>query len=259
MKSIKYQKILIISLLFFFLQNCSSQPMFSKWEIHFYDEEEFTFDPEKVVRAINNDDYDQLSFEKLSPLNNEEFPLKNNILWNQDDYLKVSQAFYNQYTDYNLGDWILYEIRFDTWCEKSQDQTNNELFQYPWGFATIDFYKEAMNFDNDVPYRYVNNLYLDLNSGYLIISKEIHTPLPREKGIKLPKWGQLNLLELKIKAEDALRIVQNEIGGNFSSCSITISNSTADEFDGWKINYLASGKNYQYVINDQTGKIEVIK
>ena len=143
------------------------------------------------------------------------------VLWQQSDYLKITDALHQFVWKEMLDDWSLYYMDFITTC---QDNPN--------GFALGDFYYFKTIFTYGKLQYSAREMLISPQYGHVTWGDGAIFPHP------LLGWKSINLEKIKITAEEALKIAE-ENGGKevqFSvqnNCKIQVRLTGHDT--GWKV------------------------
>lgn len=167
----------------------------------FGDKHFFAINPESILVALDRGEKDVFTPEIATP----EAPIfKKTVEWHQADYLKIASALNQFVWNQNLEGWSLYYMDFNVACHDN-----------PNGFelAEIAYFKT-------IPYDVVRKEYtvhafqIAPQYGYVITSGGANFPQPL-----FEKWKSVNLNNLKVPAEDALKIA-DENGGRSARLSL---------------------------------------
>ncbi|SRR6266498_3364901 len=209
----------------------------------FGDKRYFTIDPETVLVDLDHGKTDVFTPEIATPEN----PIfEKPIDWQQSDYLKIANALNQFVWNETLESWSLYYVNFNTAC-------HNNLKGF--GVAEIAYFKtipyDALQKDYTVRAFQITPQY-----GYVVSSGGANFPQPL-----FDKWKSVNLNKLRIFAEEALKIAE-ENGGEAARLSVqnqcTI-NVRLSGSAGWKVFIYADDTGssiFRMEIDPYTGKIK---
>jgi hypothetical protein len=167
------------------------------------------------------------------------------ISWSQADYLKIADALNEFVWNEPLDDWKLFSMDFITACHDD-----------PRGFGLGDLYFFKTIFHK-------NGKLGETGRGYLISPQygdvewggRQNFPYPFPSG-----WKSVDLEKVKITAEDALRIA-DENGGRKSrmsvqnQCKINVSLSGYTNWEVYIYSYKTGNSIFRMVIDPYTGKV----
>lgn len=209
----------------------------------------FKINPETFLQAIHNNKTniylpDDRSMEELDFTGPALY--ENSIQWSQNGYLDISRSINEQVWHDNLDGWLLYRMIFGTRCQDNLSGFEN---------GTITYYKTIFR-NNKIRYTTRDMI---ASPKYMSIIWGGGTEYPHP----LFGWKNIDLNKIKITAEDALKIAE-ENGGKKTRLSVQ---NKCDihvlllrgNYDGWLVYYnnsLGSTNGFEVRINYTTGKIE---
>lgn len=167
--------------------------------------------------------------------------VKATISWRQSDYLLITNAVFQSVWKETFNSWSLLSMVFETTCHDNPD-----------GFESgdIHFFKES---DEE-----------NYTTREVIITPQ-HENISWGGNREFPRlnsaWKSIDLIQLKITAEDALRIAEDNGGRSFrldakNKCNIgMILNMNA--YDDWNVGYQGYDglSNFLIQIDPYTGKV----
>ena len=179
----------------------------------------FKIDPETILISLDNGDTRVFTPETTSP---EDPIFEKYFSWQQSDYTKITAALHEFVWDESLNDWKLYYMHFNTPCH--DNLSGFELGEYYY-FKTI-FHKNGK-----VGYA-GRGLLVTPQYGDVEWGSGPNYPHP------IIGWKSVNLDQVKITAEDALRIAE-ENGGKVARLAVkddcTIRIRLSGERVGWRV------------------------
>lgn len=209
----------------------------------------FKINPDTFLQAIRNNSTniylpDNRSIEELDFTVPELY--ENLVQWSQNDYLEITKSLNKHVWHDNLDDWLLYRMIFGTRCQDNPSGFEN---------GTLTYYKTIFR-NNQIRYTTRDMI---ASPKYMSIIWGGGTEYPHP----LFGWKNIDLNKIKITAEDALRIAE-ENGGQETRLSVQ---NKCDihvillrgNYDGWLVYYnnrLGSTNGFEVRINYTTGKIE---
>ena len=229
---------------------------FRGWEEREVNGEYYVFDARDILQVIDRDEVNLSTFIENNP-NTDSESYTYEMTWSQDDFIRVAQAFHDfQYGD-QAKDWDIYSIDFVAWCENALVDQAGNLIQMRITHGSISYYKTVVGIDN-VPYLETSKILLFPNLNHLWLVLGYYNPVPYSRYVKLPEWDSMNFEEMKIKGEDAMLITVNDRGLD-KNCHIAVTNSLDDDYYGWDVYFTNIGIDYDFIIDDQTGTVEIIE
>lgn len=205
--------------------------------------EGFLIDPETILKSLENGETDVFS-PNLQQVDGEKPTVlfAKPISWTQGEYFIIAEAVNKLVWNDTLDDWNLYEMDFFLECQDN-----------PSGFE-----RSFMTFFKTIP---------DDSKGYTVRDFSIE-PKYKYVGLRgganysrpLFGWKSIGLTNLKINADDALRIAEEYGGRNTrlelnNDCRIRLF-LMPEMYTGWQIWYEADGlPKFKIMIDPLTGKI----
>ncbi len=203
----------------------------------------FAIDPETILTTLEHGETDVFTPEVTTPEN----PIfENNFEWQQTDYLKIVDTLNRFVWNEALDDWSLYYMNFSTACHDDLKGL---------GFAEIAYFKtipvDILQKDYTVRAFQIVPQY-----GYVVSSGGATFPQPL-----FDRWENVNLNKLRILAEDALKIAE-ENGGQAARLSVqnqcTIHMRLSGDA-GWKVFIYANDTGssiFRMEVDASTGKMK---
>jgi len=205
----------------------------------FNDMGSYKIDTETILAALDRGETDVFMPELATP---QAPALEKPIMWHQSDYLKIASALHQFVWSETLDDWGLYSMSFDATCQDKPDGFSNGDFTY---FKTI-FYGGKLTYT--AREMLVTPRYGDVSWGG-------GTDFPRP----ILGWKSVDLKRLKVTAEDALRIAEENGGITVrlavqNKCTISL---ILLGYESWDVAY--EGSNglfiFQIKIDPYTGQV----
>jgi hypothetical protein len=208
-----------------------------------YDTGRYKIDPETILASLDRGETGVFALELATPV----APVfDTTISWHQSDYLKITNAVYQLVWKETFDSWSLLGMVFETTCRDN-----------PNGFESgdIHFFK-AVKVNGETQYTTREVLITPLN-GDLSWGGGANFPHP------IFGWKSIDLSRLKITAEDALRIAEDNGGKSFclskqNGCSLSLILEPL-AYDGWSVEYEYVGNNglsfFNIHIDPYTGKV----
>lgn len=165
------------------------------------------------------------------------------ILWSQSDYLKVSSALGKLvWEEDSLHNWSLFRMIFNADCQNNLNGLSGSDFQY---FKTV--------FDRGKLMYSWREIEIDPEYMYVAWGEGAKFAHP------LFGWKSIDLSQLKVSAEDAIRIAEQNGGRKTrlsvqNQCNIHLL-LMPERYRGWRVNYQST--DFEIEIDSYTG--EVIK
>ena len=209
----------------------------------FGDKHYFAIDPERVLADLDHGETDVFTSEIATPEN----PIFNKTIeWHQSDYLKIAGNLNRFVWNETLEDWNLYYMNFKVTCHDN-----------PTGFefAEIAYFKTI---SQDLLQRsHVGRAFQIVpQDGYVVYSGEANFPQS-----PFDPWESLNLNKLRISAEDALKMA-DENGGRAARLSVQNECTICARLSGniaWNIFISANDSGstiFRIAVDPYTGKVE---
>ncbi|MFN8411697.1 MAG: hypothetical protein U0Z26_04850 [Anaerolineales bacterium] len=185
----------------------------------------YEIDPETILSSL-----DQGNMNVFTPFvgetGNYPYPTVGHFQWKQSDYLKITNALYELKVKENISDWNIYSMIFNRGC-------SDDLYGFDIG--EISYFKiEGSNTSRYILY---DMLISPINKG-VVWDTGGYYPRP------LLGWTKVDLNSLKVAAEDALQMAE-ENGGKearlkvYNECEIhLIINPTPVGDNDWKVSYI---------------------
>lgn len=207
----------------------------------FRDTGSYKINPETILEALHHGEINVFTPESATP----EAPISDKpILWNQSDYQEIASALHQVVWKESLDGWSVYGMVFKTSCQEN-----------PSGFTYGDI-------------TYFKSIFMDgriLYSAREIEIAPLYSDVTWGGGTNYPHpilgWKSVDLIKIKVNAEDALRIAE-ENGGKAAresvenQCRISIGLSGGS---GWKVAYAGNSSSplylYKIEIDPYTGQI----
>lgn len=205
----------------------------------------FLIDPETIIELLENGETDvftpnlqQVDGEKPTAL------FTKPINWTQGEYLMIAETINQIVWKDTLDDWELYGMVFDLNCQDN-----------PSGFEKggMTYFKTILPDSGKKGYT-VRDFFVDPKYTYVEWRGGANYPRP------LFGWKRIDLDNLRINAEDALRIAEENGGKNTrlrfnNNCRIKLT-LEPERYAGWFIKYRVDGlPKFEIMIDPYTGKI----
>ncbi len=205
----------------------------------FADTDSYKINPQTILSSLDRGQMDVFAPELATP----QMPVSNKpVGWRQEDYQKIAEALHRFVWKESLDGWSLYRIELYGMCRDN-----------PSGFEYADFIYYKGIFSNGKLLYTAREIFI--TPQYHNVSWGGNTNFPRP----ILGWKSINLSALKVTAENALSIAE-ENGGkaarlsvqNKCSISLLLSGDT-----GWDVLYGGNGglSNFHIRIDPYTGKV----
>lgn len=188
----------------------------------FNDTSYYKMNPETIMSALDRGETDVFLPEPATP----EAPvIEGPIKWHQSDYLRIAIALRQFVWKDNIDSWNLYFAQFEANCEDNAT-----------GFRLADLYYYKTVFINGKIEYAARELLIAPEYGDVSVGAGMNFPHP------LLGWKSLNLGTLKLAADDALRVAEQNGGKEFrldakNNCRIHVGiNPNVDAAD-WHVVY----------------------
>jgi hypothetical protein len=211
-------------------------------------DEEYSIDPNTILANISQGDIQVFNLLMATPPAYP--PPSKPITWGQDDFYKVTQAFFQVTWKENLADWRLEKMSFTLPCDEIDNGPQAALFSF--------FKKLKVNSRDE---RVVRDLFINPERNSFSLLETEYQPI-------FEKWPAIDLSKVKIKIEDALEIAENNQGKEFrqqvdNQCFITAKVDASGKYNhGWFISYLKISdeldKELWLNIDIQTGNVSKV-
>lgn len=212
-------------------------------------DEEYSIDSNTILTNITQGDIQVFNLLMTTPPVYP--PPSKPIMWRQDDFYKVAQAFYQVTWKENLADWQLEKMSFNLPCDEIGNGPKAALFS---------FFKKLKANSRDE--RVVRDLFIDPERNSFSLLETGYKPI-------FEKWPAIDLSNVKIKIEDALEIAENNQGKEFrrqvdNQCFITAIVDASGKYNyGWFIAYSKISdeldKELWLIVDIQTGNVTKVK
>ncbi len=202
----------------------------------------YKIDPERILTSLSNGDTRVFTPETTSP---EDPIFQKYFSWRQLDYTKVTAALHEFVWNEGLDGWKLYYMYFDTPCH--DDLRGFELGEYY-------YFKTIFNENGRIGYA-GHGLLITPQYGDVEWGSSPNYPHP------LFGWKRVNINKIKITAEEALAIIEQNGGKEArllvkNECKIT---AKLSGYSGWRIfiyRYDTGSSIFSMEIDPSTGKIK---
>jgi hypothetical protein len=209
----------------------------------FGDKHYFAIDPERILAAVEHGEKDVFTSEIATPEN----PIFNKTIeWHQSDYLKIAGSLNDFAWNETLEDWNLYYMHFNTACHDN-----------PKGFEFAEIAYFGTTSHSLLERSHVGHAFQIVPQyGYVVYSGGAGFPQS-----PFDKWESLNLNELQISAEDALRAA-DENGGQTARLSVQNDCTISARISGntaWNIVISANDSGstiFRIAVDPYTGKVQ---
>ena len=208
----------------------------------FNDTGNFTINPTTILDTLNRGEINVFTPSLATPSADTILP-SGSIHWTQSDYLKIANALSQFVWKETLEDWKVYSILFERECHEN-----------PSGFDSLDIiYYKTIKVNSQKAYtaHYIQIYPLASN-----VTWGGETNFPISNG-----WNGIDLKKLKISADDALRIAEENGGKEARSrvqndCLILTKVPSHNNDDSWDV-YYYPGVYFELLINPYSGKYEM--
>ena len=152
----------------------------------------YSFDPSTILQFLTQGNTDVFILLPEEPDPIQEYTP---VTWEQEDYLLVAEALHKYVRDESLGDWKLTNMVFRLECKEVST-----------GLQLGSFTFSKIIYDQEIPYRWVRNITIDPTDNVIFFTEEEYH---REGNFtKIAAWPSVDLSQIKISAEDAIRIAE---------------------------------------------------
>jgi len=208
---------------------------------NFYKYGEFVINPDTIFSSLDTGDTNVFMPYFGTPETPDQQPV-NSIYWHESDYLKVANGLNRHIWGQSLDNWKLSEVLLPTECNKySQGFANGyfTFFQTLWSNGSIFYIVRSMNISQQF-----NTLSWGGDTTY---------------AHPIFGWKGYDLSKMKITAEDALNIAEQQGGEKFrltysNQCGIFVSLGDS----GWRIIYSRPSYSFIIDIDPYTGAFKVV-
>jgi len=169
------------------------------------------------------------------------------ISWKQPDYYYIAQSFYRLVLGESLDEWKLTQMYFKLDCK----EIDIGLQQAGFTFFRTEHTRER----NSRLIRYIN---IAPKENRVYFSETEYYP-------ELEQWQFIDLNQMKISAEDALKIAENAGGSKIrtdtgNNCHITELFDSQGKYNGWVLWYSTDkGSIFVIDIDPFTGEYKIVK
>jgi hypothetical protein len=171
------------------------------------------------------------------------------VNWIFSDYYDVAQAFFSLVIEEPIENWHLNRMIFGLDCRHIDNGVQD---------ATFTFFRNEIPF-GEASSRIVERVSIIPQENLVDLSTEVYAP-------NRLFWPKVDLAEIEISLEDALRIAESSGGSETrlsvgNKCEILVAlnpNLGRVAYDGWIVDYLDEENEYLaiYYVNPVTGEIE---
>lgn len=206
-----------------------------------YETGHYTINPMKILASLKRGETDVFTPELATPV----APVFNTaISWHQSDYFGIANAVYLRVWKETSDNWSLLGMVFQMTCRNNPD-----------GFelGDIHFFKSITI--NDKKQFTTREVLITPRYGDLSWGGGATFPQP------IFGWKSIDLAKLKITAEDALRIAENNGGQAFrlskqNGCNISLILEPV-AYDGWNVEYGGNDglSSFNIQVDSDTGKV----
>jgi len=206
----------------------------------------YTFNPESILKSLDQSNAD--IFERQS-IDFEPTIITPDVTvqWNQANYFQIASALHANILDEPIADRNLHFMIFRAGCEQMDEGPQQAVFEFyriTQPFFQKKGYKETINIDPATNSIWFQNERLS--------SREIYSQ-------------SINLLQLKVSANDAFRIAEDNGGRKArleleNDCSVSAILAPDGSAQNWEVNYSNrdSAHIFDIIIDEYTGEYEVI-
>jgi hypothetical protein len=207
----------------------------------FNDTSYYKINPETIMRSLDRGETGVFLPELATP---QAPKVEAPFTWHQSDYLRIATALYQFVWKETANGWNVYFIQFETSCQ-----------DYSMGFGLADFYYFKTIFMNGQIEYAAREIRITPESGEVSVGEDANFPHP------LVGWRSINLGTLKLSADDALQVAEQNGGKEFRSnarndCRIHVNlNPNVDRAD-WLVFYSVSdGSIFEVYIDPYSGGV----
>jgi hypothetical protein len=241
-RSILILLLIVIAILVFVFGGCSQEAHFPSDLGSYNQTGNYRIDPETILTSLDQGETNVFTPMLATPSSEDQLLPPGSIPWTQADYLKIAAALHQHVWKEALDVWSIYYLAFDRECQDN-----------PTGFdsAEITLFKEDGE-EYDLRRIEVFPLASEVDWG-----GEATFPRPF-----LGRWKKIDLGELSVTADDALRIAE-EHGGeearlrDKNNCRILVRIPNSKNDANWNVNYYFS-PSFEVIINPYTGEYELL-
>ncbi len=204
-------------------------------------EESYSFDAPTIVSSLSAGKQNVFRLEVATPDSSFSSQL-GPTPWKQADYLKVTNAFYEEVLKDTLASWDFDEFTFLATCVDAS---------YGPQIARFHLFKINQNGGEDS--RFEHFIYIEPQKGRLDLVKTEYHP-----NIHSPTALDLN--RAMIPAESALKTAEGNGGQVFRQSVNNLCNISIQKFENdWLVQYSSDNSAFKVQIDDQTGDYKVVK
>ena len=215
----------------------------------------YQIDPETILTSLNHGKTDVFMIAQKNPIYDDVPALEphSSFPWNQQDSLRVADAFHQFVWKESLENWHLYSAGFTIPQCRDISRINGVGFQ---------FYQRQKNW-----YYLIHNIDINLEYGYMYGSDN--------NGHYTDRWKDIDLNKVTVNSADKALLIAEQNGGqearvrvkNDQKCHISISFSPHVLFDrswsgwGWEVTYwINDGASliYGIIIDPFNGRYKVL-
>ncbi len=200
----------------------------------------YKIDPDTILASLDRGETDVFAPEPATP----PAPIFNStISWHQSDYLKITNAAFQSVWKETFASWSLLSMVFDTSCRDDPDGFESGDIHFFKADETNYTTREVLITPQDEDVSWGGG---GLGSGFSRPSSG---------------WKSIDLIGLKITADDALEIADDHGGKSFrlakkNQCSL-IAALNMDAYDSWQVEYFGNDglSHFKIAIDPYTGNV----
>lgn len=167
------------------------------------------------------------------------------VEWEQEDYMDVAQVFFTSIRDESMSNWSVERVNFHQTCEEA-----------PWGPQAMYFHLFKVT---QTEKKYESRFEM----GFSLAARDHRVEfLEWEMYPNLGTGSSIDLAEIKIPAEDVLRIVEDYQGKEArlvvqNVCNIDITINAGQYDDNWQVTYTGYHGDLlvALIVDSKTGEI----
>lgn len=208
--------------------------------------EYYAIKPDSILTSLYQGDSNVFTFLKNDPVYNFPYP-GSTVSWKQSDYFFVITAFYKIALGDSLESWNLTDMRYSLSCDE---------IEYGFQDGRFNFFKVLPD-ERGGKKRVTRFIDIDARYNVVVYAEDEYYP-------KLMNWDIIDLENIKITADSALRIAEMN-GGKEKRlaadrpCYVSVSiNPASVAFVGWLVSYSYADSSppfFNIEIDPITGKI----
>ena len=209
-------------------------------------EKTYYIDPPTLFRSLAQGDDDSFMLQTVTPVATPHL-LSVSVSWKQIDYFFIAKSFYKLALGESQDTWKISKMYFKLDCKDVTTGLQQGGFTF--------FKTEHIRGRDTRLMRYINIAPME---NEIYFSETEYYP-------ELVQWQSMDISQVKISAESALKIAENEGGSKIrtdvgNNCYITEIYDVNGKYDGWSVWYSSdNGSIFEINIDPFTGKYEQIR